>query len=617
MQVAQGAGYAPDASSEHFGVRTISSRLIGRSKIAPHGVRQFLVNGQAFVFRGGGWAEDLFLRYSASDTAAQIALIRNLGLNGIRTEGKQMPQDFYEQMDRAGILIDAGYQCCDAWQPEGRRLSAQDYRVLELSALTIGEHLRDHPSVMSFSWSDNAPTAKQEKVSLRGFAAAEFADPLISSAEYKSSMALGPAGEKEGPYNWVPPSYWYDNTHYRASDPTRTNVGGAWGFDSEASAGDTVPTIDSIQRFMSPAEQAALWQEPAYNQYHANYEPELPNAKNGGYSFGTLYELDRAIAARYGAWASLTEYAEKAQLQNYETQRAEFEAYIDHSTAGPTPSTGIDYWMLNKGAPTLLWDLYNHEYDQAGSYFGAQEANRGLHVLYAYDTNSVSVDNLTGTAATGLEVESSVHGLDGSVLDRQRTGSVTLAAQGVASAVAAPRIPASTSPPTPAKAYLLELILRQSGAIIDRNVYWLSTQPDLIDWRATTEAPQATMTQYANISGLSQLAPAAISATAASTASPGPAGSDTLTSVRITNMSSRPTVAFFLRADVRRANAAGTPAAGDNEVLPVYWSSNDTTLWPGESETITAAYRAESLHGQMPLVTVSGWNVPTIDVPAP
>jgi exo-1,4-beta-D-glucosaminidase len=74
------------------------------------------VNGQPIVFRGGGWAEDLFLRCSSSYTADQLALIKNLGLNGIRTEGQQMPADFYEQADSAGILIDAGFQCCDAWR---------------------------------------------------------------------------------------------------------------------------------------------------------------------------------------------------------------------------------------------------------------------------------------------------------------------------------------------------------------------------------------------------------------------------------------------------------------------------------------------------------------------
>ena len=107
-------GSAPDSQSETFGIRKVTTKLIGASPAAPQGSRQFAVNGVPFVFRGGGWSEDLFLRYSSADTANQITEIENLGLNGIRTEGKQMPDDFYEQMDRAGILIDGGFQCCDA-----------------------------------------------------------------------------------------------------------------------------------------------------------------------------------------------------------------------------------------------------------------------------------------------------------------------------------------------------------------------------------------------------------------------------------------------------------------------------------------------------------------------
>ncbi len=162
MEVAQ-PGAPADSQAVTFGIRTVSSYLTGSSPLAPHGVRQFAVNGQPLVIRAGGWAEDLFLRYSSANTAAQIALIKNLGLNAIRTEGKEMPEDFYEQMDRAGILIDAGFQCCDAWQPEHRRLSKRDYEVLYDSALAIGEQLRDHPSVIDFSWSDDAPTRKQER----------------------------------------------------------------------------------------------------------------------------------------------------------------------------------------------------------------------------------------------------------------------------------------------------------------------------------------------------------------------------------------------------------------------------------------------------------------------
>jgi exo-1,4-beta-D-glucosaminidase len=611
-------GAPPDTESETFAIRTITTRLVGPAPIAPAGSRQFLVNGVPFVFRAGGWSENLFLRYSAANTANQIAMIKNLGLNGIRTEGKQMPDDFYEQLDRAGILVDGGFQCCDAWQIQDSHLaSAHDFAVLANSALTIGQNLRNHPSVMDFSWSDNNPTPKQQRVSLRGFRHADFQDPLIASAEYKSTKQLGPSGEKEGPYDWVPPSYWYDTAHYDPTDPTRTNVGGAWAFDSEASAGQTVPTLDSIRRFLSPFEQTELWKNPDYNQYHANYEAGLPNInQNGGYSFGTLHDLDAAIRARYGPWSGLQQYVEEAQVQNYETQRAEFEAYVDHSTNTEAPSTGIVYWQLNKGWPTLLWDLYNYDFDQAGSYFGAKKANEPLHVLYAYDDGTVSVDNLGALEQSGLSVEAKVYAVDGQLLGDQTASGISVNPQGVARDLIHPVVPAATTPPTPAQTYFVELLLTRAGAVVDRNVYWLSTQRDVVNWRKTRGNPQATMSRYGNLTQLRTLGPATVQTTAVTHPDFAGDGNDTETDVTITNTSTNPTVAFFLRADVRRGSASGVPAAGDNEVLPITWSNNDVTLWPGESETLRATYKRSALVGASPVVSVFGWNVGTLDVPA-
>jgi exo-1,4-beta-D-glucosaminidase len=608
--------FGADSQSEMFGIRTITTRLVGRSAIAPQGSRQFLVNGRPFVFRGGGWEEDLFLRYSAADTDAQIAMIKNLGLNGIRTEGKQMPDDFYARMDRAGILIDAGFECCDAWELQSSKLTSNhDFQVLYNSARTIGGNMRNHPSVLNFGWSDLNPTPGQERVSLGGFRQADFQDPVIASAEYRRGTTLGWSGEKEGPYSWVPPGYWYDTSHYDPSDPARTNVGGGWAFDSETSAGDTVPTLDSIKRFLSPFEQSQLWQNPGYNQYHTNYESDLPSAANGGYAFGTLYALDQAIMNRYGSWSSLGEYVEEAQLQNYETQRAEFEAYIKNSTRAKAPSTGVDYWQLNKGWPTLLWDLYNNDLDQAGSYFGAKKANESLHVLYAYDDGKVAVDNLGGaTQGQHLSVEANVYGLDGTRLDHQVRNGISLGGQGVKTGVLRPNVPATTSPPRPATAYFVELILRQRGRVVDRNVYWLSTQPDVVDWAKTVGQARATMSQYADLRALKGLPGGQISAAAHTYSSRGPDGSDTATDVTITNTSSSKVAAFFVRADMRRGSAAGTPAAGDNEVLPVFWTDNDITLWPGESQSLHASYRRSDLQGASPVVTIGGWNRPTINV---
>ena len=116
MQVHARGGGPPDAAGQTFGIRTVTSRLIGASPLAPQGSRQFLVNGVPFTFRAGGWSRGPAPALFRGGHVNQIAMIKNLGLNGIRTEGKQMPTDFYERMDRAGILIDAGYQCCDAWQ---------------------------------------------------------------------------------------------------------------------------------------------------------------------------------------------------------------------------------------------------------------------------------------------------------------------------------------------------------------------------------------------------------------------------------------------------------------------------------------------------------------------
>jgi exo-1,4-beta-D-glucosaminidase len=627
-----GQGELSDAAPEQdFGIRTVETYLTKPSTLLPEGARVFEVNGVPFDFRAGGWSENIFLHYSASDLASQITLMKSMGINGIRTEGKQMPQDFYNQMDRAGILVDAGYQCCDKWAPSssGRGVTTQDYHVMYESALTIGQQLRDHPSVLNFSWSDNNPIAEQEAVSDAGFSQSGFQDPIISSAEYNPSAIYGPSGEKEGPYDWVPPTYWYDTTHSSNNaldeDSTLTNVGGAWGFDSEQSAGDTVPTMDSIERFMSPADQAALWQQPDAHQFHTNYEST--DGTHSGYDFGTLDNLDTAIAARYGQWHSLAQYVQEAQVQNYEDTRAQFEAFIDHWN-NASPSTGTDYWQLNKGWPTLLWDLYNNDYDQAGSYFGAKKANEDLHVLYALDTGKVTIDNLTGVSQPGLTVQARVYDLSGTVLDNQTTGStLTLAPQQVRTGVLTPKVPAVTNPPTPATTYFVELILRQHGTVVDRNVYWLSTQQDVIDWDTgnpndTTEgSPQADngapLSQYANMTALQHLPSESVEVSADTVRQPGPNGDGLTTNVTITNPSSNKAVAFFLRADVRRGTAAGTADAGDNEVLPITWTDNDITLWPGQSETLTASYRSADLQGAVPVVSVYGWNVPQAVFAAP
>jgi len=583
----------------------VTSYLTGSNAIEPSGARAFKINGVPIVIRGGGFDPNLFLHYSAADTAKQIALMKNMGVNTIRLEGHIMPADWFQRMDAAGILVNGGFQCCDAWEVGGSLTQAQ-LNVLQNSAQTIGTNLRNHPSVFSFQWSDNQPTSQQESVSITGFTAADFypQTPLIASAEYKSTTTLGPSGQKEGPYDWVPPNYWYDTTHL-GTDGTVTNAGAAWGYDSEESAGDTVPTLDSLNRFMSASDLSNLWQTPKFNQFHLNYEPRCKT----GYSFGTLCHFDTALSSRYGSWSSLAQYVQEAQAQDYENTRAQFEAFIDHATNTPLPSTGTIYWQMNKGWPSMLWTLYNNDGDQAGSYFGAQEANRSLHAIYALDNGTVTLDNLSNATQNGLSVEAKVYNLAGTVLDDQTASNISLASQQVLTNVLTPKVPAGS----PVQVYFVELLLKQSGAVIDRNVYWLSTQPDAVNWNKTLGQPQGTLSQYANLAGLQTLPQSSVTATASTVNQAGPAGADRATTVTITNNSSS-TVAFLLRADIRRGTAGGQELSGDNELQSSIWQGNDITLFPGESQTLTVTWNSADLQGATPVVSVSGWNVPKIDI---
>jgi exo-1,4-beta-D-glucosaminidase len=601
-------GTTLNSTSETFGIRTVTSYLTGSNTGEPQGARAFKINGVPIVIRGGGFSANIFLHYSSADIAKQIALMKNMGINTIRLEGHLMPDDFYEQMDAAGMLVNAGFQCCDAWELESSGLtSSADYAIMQNSATAIAQSLRNHPSVFSFQWSDLAPTTEQESVTLTAFANEDMDDPVISSAEYNSSTQLGISGEKEGPYDWVPPNYWYDTTHFDKKDNTQTNAGGSWGYDSEQSAGDTIPTMDSLNRFMSATDESNLL-NANFNQYHANYEASC--SKN--YSFGTLCNFNAALDARYGTPTTVAQYVEEAQVQDYENTRAQFEAFIDHANNTPMPSTGTIYWQMNKGWPTLLWSLYGYDGDQPGSYFGVQEANKTLHALYALDNGTVTLDNLSNTTQTGLTVEAKVYNLAGTITNDQTSPTETLASQQVLNNVLTPVVPTTPAGTT----YFVELLMKQNGTLIDRNVYWLSTTKDVVNWSKSLDKPVGVISTYANLTGLKTLPTSSISATAATTQQSGPDGADLATTVTITNTSSS-TVAFFLRADVRRGTASGTLESGDNELQSSIWQGNDITLFPGESQTLTVTYDSSDLDGDTPVITVSGWNVPQVNIAAP
>jgi len=591
-------GEISDQASATFGIRDVSSRL------TKQGHRQFVVNGKPLLIRGAGWAPDMFLRADPKRMQTEFSYVLNLGLNTIRSEGKLEDELFYDLADSLGIMILPGWECCDKWeawsQTGGEPWDEADLQVAEASMQSEARLLRNHPSVIGFLiGSDNAPPPSIAKKYIDILHAADWQTPIVAAASKREatdapvrinetpvipkSAGTGaaaqayPSGMKmDGPYDWVPPAYWYAD-----------KLGGAYGFDAEMSAGVTIPRLEDVTRMLSPLEQDALWKHPKVRQYHAadSWSP-----------FATLETFDTALAKRYGAPRDLADYIAKAQLDNYDNARAQFEAFNSHTNAA-NASTGVVYWMLNNAWPSLHWHLYDYYLNPAGAYFGAKKANEPVHIQYSYDTRAVVVVNHTLTDLHAARARIRARDIDGAVRYDKHVQRIDLLGNRSLQLTTLPQLPRLSG------TYFIELTLESGdGQPISRNVYWLSTQPDQLDWDHSNWY-LTPVTQYADLTALQSL-PTAASEVRASTRRE---GEDEVTAVTLSVPESAGTVALFQHLSIRRS------AHGDL-ALPILWSDNDVTLWPGESLTLTARYKAQGTAA--PVVQVSGWNVPTHEVPA-
>ncbi|HUI60360.1 MAG TPA: glycoside hydrolase family 2 TIM barrel-domain containing protein, partial [Steroidobacteraceae bacterium] len=568
-------GAISDQASATFGIRSVTSRL------TPQGYLQFDINGKPVLIRGGGWAPDMFLRDDPKRMETEFSYVRNLGLNSLRLEGKLESERFYDLADRDGIMILAGWECCDKWESwaktGGKPWDASDEKVAAASMESEARLLRNHPSVIGFLiGSDNAPPPAISKLYVNTLKAEDWPLPIVAAAVPEGTPETGPSGMKmDGPYEWIPPSYWYAD-----------KLGGAFGFDSEVSAGATIPRLDDLIRMLSPQELEALWKYPQLRQYHASAAWSV---------FAKITPFDIALAKRYGTPRNLADYVAKAQLENYDNVRAQFEAFNAHMDAAK-PSTGVIFWMLNNAWPSLHWHLYDYFLNPAGAYFGARLANEPVHIQYSYDTRAVMLVNHTLTDEHGLRATIRVRNLDGSTTYEKRLQAIDLAGNATRQLVVLP------APDGLSRVYFIELKLASAiGQSISRNVYWLSTQTDELDW-AHSNWYLTPVRRYADLTPLQSLP----TATSEIRATLQHEGEEDIATVILSVPPSSGAVALFQHVSIKRS-------AGGEPVLPILWSDNDITLWPGESRTLTARFVTPG--AGTAVVEVSGWNVPTRSVP--
>jgi exo-1,4-beta-D-glucosaminidase len=560
-------GKTSDQAETNFGIREIISELNSAGK------RVFSINGKHILIRGGGWSPDMMLRENSQRLHDELKYVQDMGLNTVRLEGKLESQEFFDLADERGILIMAGWCCCDAWE-KWPNWKPEDYQIAEQSLRDQIYRLRSHPSLLVWlNGSDNPPPPDVEQTYLRVEKELLWPNPVISSATAKPTTITGNSGVKmSGPYEYVAPAYWSEDS-LGANHPQTCNqggCGGGYGFNTETSPGPAVPPIESV-KVMLPKEH--WWPIDDWWNFHT-----------GGGAFKDIHVFTDALDARYGPAKDLEDYTTKSQMQAYEGIRAMYEAYSRNKYT----SGGVIQWMLNNAWPSLIWHLYDFYLRPGGGYFGAKTAMQALDPVYGYDDRTLYVVNSRYEDAHGLRVTTKVLNLDGSEKFSNES-TIDVPADGVVKIITLPDI--SDLSPT----YFVSLRIQDAnGKPAGSNFYWLSTKPETIDWAKSNWYTTPTLT-YADFTALSQLPKVKLTVSDRSEKK----GEDEVTQVTVANPSKY--LAFFVRLKVDKGK-------GGEEILPVLWKDNYVSLLPGEKREITATYRASELGASKPYVEISGWN---------
>ena len=565
-------GKVSDAASTRFGIREITSEV---AEHAPDRFKRlFKINGKNILIRGAGWTPDMMVRPDPQRMLDEFTYVRDMGLNTVRLEGKLEPDHFYEIADQMGILVMAGWCCCDHWEHWGN-WAPEDFDIAKASLRDQMYRLRSHPSmVMWLNGSDNPPPPDVEEMYLKIEKDLLWPNPIVSSATAKPAAVTGASGVKmSGPYEYVAPSYWVADTHRPTTEQTCNagGCGGAYGFNAETSMGPAVPPLESIER-MIPKDH--LWPIDDYWNFHA-----------GGGAFKNLKVFTDAQDNRYGKSSNAEEFTYKSQLMTYEGVRAMYEAYSRNKYT----STGVIQWMLNNAWPSMIWHLYDYYLRPGGGYFGAKKSMQPFDPIYGYDDHSVWLVSSQYEDAKGLKLTARILNVDAT---EKFSKEVTLdaPADSTAKIFELPQVDGLSS------AYFLDLRVTDSaGKLVGANLYWLSTKNETIDWSKSNWYTTPTET-YADYTALAQLPKVKLNVSSRTETK----GTESITRVTLENPSK--SVAFFVRLKVEKGK-------GGEEILPVLWQDNYVSLLPGEKREVTATYRTSDVGGAKPEVEVKGWNV--------
>ncbi|SEW52676.1 glycoside hydrolase family 2 protein [Chitinophaga arvensicola] len=542
-------GKTDDQEDISFGVREIQTYWNAHTRS-----REIAVNGQKVFIKGGNWiTSDAMFRFSKERYDAEVRFHRDMNLNLIRIWGGSLTErpEFYEACDRYGLLVFQDFwisgDCNGRWvdpmkkEDQWTRRNYPDNHSLFLESVADQvKLLRNHAS-LAFWCGGNEITppadlfaAMKDSIIPKLDGTRYFFD--YSNSDSMSYNALG--GNGDGPYGIQPLSTFWS---YRTF-PFNSEVG-------SVGTGD----YESLERFL-PAENLV--------------PPDPETGKTDKvWDYHKYIAYNKAVDP-YGKTKDLREWANKAQLVNYDQYRGLMEGFSSHMWDW---YTGVIIWKTQNPWTALRGQMYDYYLDPNACLYGTRKGAAPLHVMYNPEEGMVMAVNNTFQYARDLMLELKTYDMQG------RDSLLTQVFVEVG--------PTTVQPFMNMKPVLDQLkaqkglffslrLLNARQEVVDENLYWL---PDA----------------KGNYSGLAEMKPAAITATAIR------AGADSIR-VTISNPAGAP-VAFFNRVSL-------VDAPQKKRILPVFYSDNYISVLPGQQQTITISGGATATSKDA-LVEIYGHNV--------
>lgn len=517
------------------------------------------VNGQSIFIKGGNWiVSDEMLRFSKERYDAEIRFHRDMRLNLVRVWGGALTErpEFYEACDKYGMLVFQDFwgsgDCNGRWQDPmklddqwTRRKYPDDHRLFIESAADQIKMIRNYPSLAIWCGGNEITLAPDLQHALK-----DSLMPILDETRWfidysnSDSMSYNSLGNNgDGPYGIQDIKTFWANRSF----PFNSELG-------SVGIGDAV----SLKRFL-----------PKENQVVPVEKPNSEAVTDSVWTYHKYIGYGHSIEP-YGKPTDMEDFANKAQLVNYDQYRALIEGFTAHEWDW---YTGIIIWKTQNPWTALRGQMYDYYLDPNACLYGLRTAGEPLHVMWNPADSSVQIANNYFATKRDMMLVVKTYNMQGkeNIITQIICEAVPQNSKRMMS-IAKELNSATKKEGT----FLVLQLLNLNKQPISENIYWLPDENGNYSGLQTMPASQL------NISAL-LIAKGKIKVT-------------------LTNPADAP-VAFFNRLSV-------VDSQTKERILPTFYSDNYLSVLPGETKEVVIDYPASYIG--VPELSVGGWNLKEI-----